>query len=171
MKLFKWLLYIVAFSAFVGYVFFWPLEDKKALAEQANTDEQSIESEIAADETNSETGEIDYNQDIENNETTTSEDDVAISDEPVVETPIEEVNSTGIDLSNRYLIVVGSFGVKANANRMLRRVQKSGKDGVIAYINGLHRVVTASTDDESDAKNLRSHFTHIYKQEAFILKQ
>ena len=66
---------------------------------------------------------------------------------------------------------MGSFGKKSNADRMLQRVKDSGKEGVITNIRGLHRVVTASSDDHSDAKDLRAHFTHIYKEQAFILTQ
>jgi hypothetical protein len=76
-----------------------------------------------------------------------------------------------VNINSKYLIVVGSFGVKSNADRMLKRVQDSGKEGTITLIRGLHRVVTASTDDQNDAQQLRAHFTHIYKEQAFILEQ
>lgn len=175
MNLLKWFLYIAAFSAFVGYVFFWPLEDKTALANQPTTDETNTIEEIASENTTGEEDEIDYSENTDNTDEETVNNDVVVDEEPVVikenTTNTDNVNAEGINLSNRYLIVVGSFGKKSNADRMLRRVKKSGKDGVIVYINGLNRVVTAATDDESDAKNLRSHFTHIYKEQAFILKQ
>jgi hypothetical protein len=76
-----------------------------------------------------------------------------------------------VNINNKYLIVVGSFGVKSNADRMLKRVKDSGKEGTITLIRGLHRVVTASTDDQNDAQQLRAHFTHVYKEQAFILEQ
>ena len=53
---------------------------------------------------------------------------------------------------------------------MLKRVKNDGNEAVITTVNGMHRVVTGSTDDLSNAKSLRDHFTHIYKETAFILE-
>ena len=90
-------------------------------------------------------------------------------EEVLVESEINESN--GIDLNKKYLIVVGSFGNLKYAKAMQSKITASGKDCEVEMIRGMHRVITASTDDQNDAQNLRDHFTHIYKQTAFILSR
>lgn len=162
MTFFKWFLYLVALSAFIWFVFFRPMGENTALATEPSTKTTPTGDNPAE---NSRKQEIDYS--IENENVTENQDDAASESEDYV----SETTNRGINLNNKYLIVVGSFGVKANAEKMLKRVENDGKEGVITSIRGLHRVITASTDDEGDAKNLRSHFTHIYKEQAFILTQ
>ena len=109
-----------------------------------------------------------YQEEAMDEELTEVEEDV--QEQEVIE-EVSPISTGGIDLSKKYLIVVGSFGNRSNADRMLKRVKDSGKDGVIEKIRGLNRVITASSDDQNDAQNLRDHFTHIYKETAFILER
>jgi len=165
MIFFKWFLYLLALGGFIWFVFFRSVGDHNAIAKGPDTDATFATDSTSSEDFDGESEEIDY---------VTSEDNTNVVSENtdvVTDNASTDISSSGINLNNRFLIVVGSFGVKSNADRMLRRVKDSGKEGVITYINGLHRVVTASTDDEGDAKNLRSHFTHVYKEQAFILKQ
>jgi hypothetical protein len=177
MNFMKWFLYSLAFGAFIWFVFFKPMGDNTALATQPNNEETAEEVDTYTDIPNEEEEEITFDMDYESMEDTMQ----VVSEEiPVVELPVdlpdntssentssENINSTNINLNKRYLIVVGSFGVKSNANRMLSKVKDAGNDGVITSIKGLHRVVMASTDDKSEAINLRLQFT----EPAFILKQ
>jgi cell division septation protein DedD len=182
MKFFKWLLYLLALSAFIWFVFFRPMNNNSSLTaiETENTDisensEYQVEQETIADQSTIEDGGLDTDLQTENG--TTNTETITNSTETTNKTATTfpeaktNIRSSSINLNSKYLIVVGSFGKKSNADRMLRRVKKSGKDGVITKIRGLHRVVTASTDDSGDAKNLRAHFTHIYKEQAFVLEQ
>ena len=76
-----------------------------------------------------------------------------------------------ININSKYLIVVGSFGVKANADRMLKHVQNNGIEATITLIRGLNRVVIASTNNEAEAEKLLDQFTHTFNEPAFILEQ
>lgn len=169
MNFLKWLAYSIAFGAFVWFVFFKPLSTTSATKiadsttdDTENIDQSTIDNSAIEDVQDSKNETID-----EKYEEPVSENINAIEEV----TPPKNTTSGSINLNSKYLIVVGSFGKKSNAERMLRRVQKSGKDGVITYISGLHRVVTASSDDQNDAGDLRDHFTHIYKEQAFVLTQ
>lgn len=163
MNFIKWLGYISLCGLFIWFVFF-----RKVDANAATQDnETNISETITDDNTTADSDNVSDNSDL------TEENPEEVDNSQVVEpsnsTPI--VSKEGINLNSKYLIVVGSFGVKSNSAKMLKRVKDSGKDGVVRYINGLHRVITASTDNEADAENLKAHFTHIYKERAFILEQ
>ena len=169
MNFLKWFAYSIAFCAFVWFVFFRPLTSNST-SELARADADTTENVDQPTEDNSTI------EDVENTDSYTETDEIVPEN-----TEIEEIEETfaktepetngSINLNSSYLIIVGSFGKKSNADRMLQRVKDSGKEGVITNIRGLHRVVTASSDDHSDAKALRAHFTHIYKERAFILAQ
>ncbi len=166
MNFLKWFAYSVAFCAFVWFVFFRPLSSNST-SELAGADADTTENADLPREDNSTI------EDVENTDSYSETDEIVPENIDIVENTTEtapKINGS-INLNSRYLIVVGSFGKKSNADRMLQRVKDSGKEGVIANIRGLHRVVTASSDDHSDAKDLRAHFTHIYKEQAFILTQ
>jgi hypothetical protein len=156
MNFLKWFAYSIAFCAFVWFVFFRPLTSNST-SELARADADTTENVDQPTEDNSTI------EDVENTDSYTEIEETFAKTEP-------ETNGS-INLNSSYLIIVGSFGKKSNADRMLQRVKDSGKEGVITNIRGLHRVVTASSDDHSDAKALRAHFTHIYKERAFILAQ
>jgi cell division protein FtsN len=159
MNFLKWFAYSIAFCAFVWFVFFRPLTSNST-SELARADADTTENVDQPTEDNSTI------EDVENTDSYTEIEEI---EETFAKTEPETNGS--INLNSSYLIIVGSFGKKSNADRMLQRVKDSGKEGVITNIRGLHRVVTASSDDHSDAKALRAHFTHIYKERAFILAQ
>lgn len=159
MNFLKWFAYSIAFCAFVWFVFFRPLTSNST-SELAGADADTTEN------MDQPTGDNSTIEDVGNTDSYTETEDI---EETFAETE-PEINGS-INLNSSYLIIVGSFGKKSNADRMLQRVKDSGKEGVITNIRGLHRVVTASSDDHSDAKDLRAHFTHIYKEQAFILTQ
>ena len=156
MNFLKWFAYSIAFCAFVWFVFFRPLTSNST-SELARADADTTENVDQPTEDNSTI------EDVENTDSYTEIEETFAKTEP-------ETNGS-INLNSSYLIIVGSFGKKSNADRMLQRVRDSGKEGVITNIRGLHRVVAASSDDHSDAKALRAQFTHIYKEQAFILTQ
>jgi hypothetical protein len=169
MNFLKWFAYSIAFCAFVWFVFFRPLTSNSTseiIGSGSNTAEKG-------DMPRAENATI---EDVENTDSYTETEEVISENTEIVaieETFAETAPETkgSINLNSSYLIIVGSFGSKSNANRMLQRVKDSGKEGVIINIRELHRVVAASSDDHNDAKALRSHFTHIYKEQAFILTQ
>jgi cell division septation protein DedD len=162
MNFIKWLGYFALVAAFIWFVFFRPLHSNSAQPVVQNTENTSEQDNDAA---------IDENTDVQEETALITEQNEEATKQQI--TPAENTisHSKGINLNAKYLIVVGSFGVKANADRMLRRVKKNEKEGVITYIRGLHRVVAASTDDEPDAENLKNHFTQMLKEQAFILEQ
>lgn len=177
MNFMKWFLYSLAFGAFIWFVFFKPIGDNTSVSNQPTNEETPEEVDTYTDIPNKDEEEITYDMDYESMEDTVQ----VVSEEiSVVELPVdlpdntssdnsssENMHSADINLNKRYLIVVGSFGIKSNANRMLRKVKDAGNDGVITSIKGLHRVVMASTDDKTEAINLRLQFT----EPAFILRQ
>jgi cytoskeletal protein RodZ len=166
MNFFKWSIYLLALSAFIWFVFFKPLSHTEPAKIQLDSETVVSEEE-----------DTEYLPESTIEDTETAETDVTASDTLPEEFETEKITvhppktNSSVNINSKYLIVVGSFGVKSNANRMLKRVKDSGKEGTITLIRGLHRVVTASTDDQNDAQQLRDHFTHIYKEQAFILEQ
>ena len=166
----KWFLYFIGFGAFVWFVFFRPMGNGSALASTEKGDAQQEETDPSStdqyDNTNTEDG-IDYSETDEDYATDVETETV----EPTEDKSESIASGNSINLDSRYLIVVGSFGVKANADRLLKKTIADGRDAKTKYINGLHRVVAAASDDEANAKDLRAHFTHVYKVKAFILEQ
>ena len=169
MNFLKWFAYSIAFCAFVWFVFFRPLTSNSTseiIGSGSDTAEKGDLPTVGNPKI----------EDIENTDSFTETEEIVPENIEIVdieETFAETAPETkgSINLNSSYLIIVGSFGKKSNADRMLQRVRDSGKEGVITNIRGLHRVVAASSDDHSDAKALRAHFTHIYKEQAFILTQ
>ena len=169
MNFLKWFAYSIAFCAFVWFVFFRPLTSNytaEIIGSGSDTAEQG-------DMPIAENAII---EDVENKDRYTETEEIVPKNTEIVdleETFAETTPKTkgSINLNSSYLVIVGSFGKKSNADRMLQRVKDSGKEGMITNIRGLHRVVAASSDDHSDAKDLRAHFTNIYKEQAIILTE
>lgn len=168
MNVLKWLGYLLLLGLFIWFVFF---RQFNPFATKTDNMTSTTTQQVLGDVTSTEDVVDDAFVD-ENTDNAPVIDDFPETNATEIETPKNDANaqSSGIDLSQRYLIVVGSFGKKANADRMLKRVLNDGNKGVITMVNGMHRVVTGSTDDLSNAKKLRDHFTHIYKETAFILE-
>ena len=174
MKFLKWFGYISLLLLFIWFVFLRGIsfnsEKKEDTASVTENMEEVENNDFVDDEASfiDESNEEAYQEEAMDEELTEVEEDV--QEQEVIE-EVSPISTGGIDLSKKYLIVVGSFGNRSNADRMLKRVKDSGKDGVIEKIRGLNRVITASSDDQNDAQNLRDHFTHIYKETAFILER
>ena len=173
MNFLKWFGYLALCAAFIWFVFFRPLSSNSAEISNTNSElnEGTIDENSTIEDINDIAESSDYSTDNTSDESI-DEQSSNTSNDVAESNPSNNTSADGsINLDSKYLIVVGSFGNKANADRMLRRVKSDGKEGKMTLIRGLHRIVTASTNDQADAKNLRDHFTHIYKEQAFILKQ
>ena len=167
MNFLKWFGYLALCAVFIWFVF-RPLHMGGA-TDTIATDSNTVVQDNDPRTTIEDTDDLDQTDNFDE----TSEDSDSENNEPSNTTDIDEgiISNNGINLNNKYLIVVGSFGKLSNANRMLAKVKSNGQDAQLTKIRNLHRVVAASTDTEADAKNLRSHFTHIYKVQCFILEQ
>ncbi len=155
MNILKWLGYFILLGLFIWFVFFrnysFNQASKQTIDQEIeNLENNDIDEPILGDDTS-------FVDEVDNAEEEFSEND-------------NNSESTNICLNKKYLIVVGSFGNIKNAERLLNRVKMNGNNGTIKNINGLNRVITASTNDEGDAKNLKEHFTNIFKERAFILE-
>lgn len=103
---------------------------------------------------------------------------------PVVEKPYTEtVNSYEEQIPERrenfslvdgsglkaYSVVVGSFGVKANADRLQQSLRNSGYNAqIVRTANNLYRVVAATSDSRSDVLSDRNRLRNAYA-DAWIL--
>lgn len=124
--------------------------------------------------------------------TTTAQVENTVVQTPVV-TPLEETpaNRTTVvantdnvsvrteDLSvidgaalKNYSVVVGSFGLKANAEGLAKTLRSAGYDARIAYNSGrnMYRVVASSYDSKSDAVSSRDQLRNKYP-DAWLLFQ
>lgn len=159
--MFKWILYGLAFIGFLWFVFIrntplsdFPKDSKGNIVIGEYSDSAEGNNEEFVDDEGSfvdETDQIEPNLEEELENT-------------------EEETSDVLDENKAFLIVVGSFGDKTNADKMLEKVMNDGHNGKIIYKDPLYRVIAASTDDLSDAKQLQDHFTHAYGVKAFVLK-
>lgn len=63
-----------------------------------------------------------------------------------------------------YSVVVGSFGVKANAEGLQRTLNNAGYNAQIAYNKerNMYRVVATTFDNKADAVNSRNQLTNTY---------
>ncbi|MCR5078011.1 MAG: SPOR domain-containing protein, partial [Prevotella sp.] len=75
--------------------------------------------------------------------------------EPVRRESVSVVNGAGL---KGYSVVVGSFGVKANAEGLQQRLKNAGYDAQIAYNagNNMYRVVAATYDSKASAVQSRN---------------
>lgn len=182
MKVLQWILYFVLLGAFVWFVFFRDvLSFASSDSSAPNATEESVNDESTSNEDTylddeatfvDETVEPDIFTDTEF-ETPIDEESEVVVDEPMNLQPENETSNTEgtIDLSKKYLVIVGSFGKLSNAERMLKRVENSGNKAVITKINGLNRVVAAATNNSTIADQKRDEFTALFKERAFILEQ
>lgn len=164
MNLIKWFAYLTLCATFIWFVFFKPLRINSA--ETVTTDSG-------------------YTEDLPVDTSLVALIDTAENytlEEVSVDTPEEQPNESikeerktatkdGINVNAKYLVVVGSFSVKSNAEKLLAKIKKNGKDGVITEIKGLHRIVTASSNTELDAQNLRNQYAQYAEGKAFVLEQ
>jgi hypothetical protein len=173
----KWFLYLSALGVFVWYVFFRDLSSTKITASESTKIEEVDQSEELASTPekiiNNEFTNDGDTETLEESIDSIPEDFVDVIDEPEVafEPVVEEESivstSNGINLDNKYLVVVGSFGKKSNADRMLKKIIKAGHEGTITLIRGLHRVVVSSSNNEEEAEKINAAFP----EAGFVLAQ
>lgn len=72
-----------------------------------------------------------------------------------------------------YSVVVGSFGVKANAEGLQRRLKNAGYDAQLAYNSNrnMYRVVASTFDSKSAAVNSREQFRANYPDAWLLYKK
>ncbi len=75
--------------------------------------------------------------------------------EPVRRETVSVVNGSGL---KAYSVVVGSFGVKSNAEGLQQRLKNAGYDAQVAYNagNNMYRVVASTYDSKASAVQSRN---------------
>ena len=81
--------------------------------------------------------------------------------EPVRRENVSVVNGAGL---KAYSVVVGSFGVKANAEGLQQRLKNAGYDAQVAYNagNNMYRVVATTYDSKASAVQSRHQLRATY---------
>ena len=81
--------------------------------------------------------------------------------EPVRRENVSVVNGAGL---KAYSVVVGSFGVKANAEGLQQRLKNAGYDAQVAYNagNNMYRVVATTYDSKASAVQSRNQLRATY---------
>lgn len=89
--------------------------------------------------------------------------------EPVRRENVSVVNGAGL---KAYSVVVGSFGVKANAEGLQQRLKNAGYDAQVAYSagNNMYRVVATTYDSKASAVQSRNQLRATYT-DAWLLSK
>lgn len=89
--------------------------------------------------------------------------------EPVRRENVSVVNGAGL---KAYSVVVGSFGVKANAEGLQQRLKNAGYDAQVAYNagNNMYRVVATTYDSKASAVQSRNQLRATYT-DAWLLSK
>ena len=89
--------------------------------------------------------------------------------EPVRRENVSVVNGAGL---KAYSVVVGSFGVKANAEGLQQRLKNAGYDAQVAYNagNNMYRVVATTYDRKASAVQSRNQLRATYT-DAWLLSK
>ena len=89
--------------------------------------------------------------------------------EPVRRENVSVVNGAGL---KAYSVVVGSFGVKANAEGLQQRLKNAGYDAQVAYHagNNMYRVVATTYDSKASAVQSRNQLRATYT-DAWLLSK
>ena len=89
--------------------------------------------------------------------------------EPVRRENVSVVNGAGL---KAYSVVVGSFGVKANAEGLQQRLKNAGYDAQVAYNagNNMYRVVASTYDSKASAVQSRNQLRATYT-DAWLLSK
>ena len=170
MNVLKWILYLAALGGFIWFVFF------REFNPFSGTDDPPVVTDITSDSsayTETDTTSYAYESDTASEETYVEEEtiDPIVEEEVVVDNPPKETPSTGIQLGDKYLVVVGSFGSKANANKLEKSLRKKGMEVTQTKIRNLNRVVIASATDEASAEAIKSDYLQKTGASAFVLEQ
>ncbi|WP_455127294.1 SPOR domain-containing protein [Prevotella veroralis] len=89
--------------------------------------------------------------------------------EPVRRENVSVVNGAGL---KAYSVVVGSFGVKANAEGLQQRLQNAGYSAQVAFNSGnnMYRVVAATFDSKASAVQSRNQLRATYADAWLLAK-
>ena len=89
--------------------------------------------------------------------------------EPVRRENVSVVNGAGL---KAYSVVVGSFGVKANAEGLRQRLQNAGYSAQVAFNSGnnMYRVVAATFDSKASAVQSRNQLRATYADAWLLAK-
>lgn len=89
--------------------------------------------------------------------------------EPVHRENVSVVNGAGL---KAYSVVVGSFGVKANAEGLQQRLQNAGYSAQVAFNSGnnMYRVVAATFDSKASAVQSRNQLRATYADAWLLAK-
>ena len=89
--------------------------------------------------------------------------------EPVRRENVSVVNGAGL---KAYSVVVGSFGVKANAEALQQRLQNAGYSAQVAFNSGnnMYRVVAATFDSKASAVQSRNQLRATYADAWLLAK-
>lgn len=89
--------------------------------------------------------------------------------EPVRRENVSVVNGAGL---KAYSVVVGSFGVKANAEGLQQRLQNAGYSAQVAFNSGnnMYRVVAATFDSKASAVQSRNQLRATYTDAWLLAK-
>lgn len=89
--------------------------------------------------------------------------------EPVRRENVSVVNGAGL---KAYSVVVGSFGVKANAEGLQQRLQNAGYSAQVAFNSGnnMYRVVAATFDSKASAVQRRNQLRATYADAWLLAK-
>ncbi len=89
--------------------------------------------------------------------------------EPVRRENVSVVNGAGL---KAYSVVVGSFGVKANAEGLQQRLQNAGYSAQVAFnsSNNMYRVVAATFDSKASAVQSRNQLRTTYADAWLLAK-
>ena len=82
-----------------------------------------------------------------------------------------QIEKEEISTNKPYLVLVGSFGKLTNAQKMLKRVERKGLNGIIKKIGNLHRVIIASSLNEQDAIDVKNQNKKTFEEVPYVLKQ
>ena len=82
-----------------------------------------------------------------------------------------KIEKEEISTNKPYLVLVGSFGKLTNAQKMLKRVERKGLNGIIKKIGSLHRVIIASSLSEQDAIAVKNQHKKTFGEVPYVLKQ
>lgn len=190
MIILKWIAYILALGAFIWYVFLRGNElrfDKNSTRQQdANSQLESQLSDYSEEYKTIDTFKYSADNDIYFSEDTSEsiaceevdspykETEVATEESlaPSVETILqEEAVNESLNTQAPFLLVVGSFGKKSNASRLLKKVKIDYPQSTISMLNGLNRVIVSSYENKESAEIAKIQYIKNTGGSAFVLAQ
>ena len=161
LKIFHWLLYLISLSLFVWFVFFKPRNfELQNLFDTAKTKSENI---ARVDTLTKLIKKVPKKIKIDSTLLVAKQEEQ--DDNP------SKVSEIAINTNNSYLVLVGSFGQLTNAQKMLRKVEIAGLNGVVKKIGRLHRVIIASSMKEKDAIIVKNRHEKTFGEVPYVLRQ